>query len=156
MKTLDHSMMMSLTQSLKGSKILGVSRLFYVFDNQVDREEGDLELITTVGVFVFSGANAELLRVSAGSWADPFKSPLSEINQAYINEHGCYRKIDCSDDDRYKEMIGRQVGCARLLQNEAGVAGIYIHAELTEIWFVVEGDESLVFWSKPELYSFVD
>ncbi len=156
MKTLDHSMMMSLTQSLKGSKILGVSRLFYVFDNQVDREEGDLELITTVGDFVFSGANAELLRVSAGSWVDPFKSPLSEINQAYINEHGCYRKIDCSDDVRYREIIGQQISSARFLQNEAGIAGVYIHAGEAEIWFVVEGDESLVFWSKLEGYSFAD
>jgi len=138
-------------RSIQGETILGISRLAYVYQDEIDRNDGDVELVTTAGDFLLGSVNGDDLRVLIGRWEDPFKEPLSEENLAYVHDHGCWRMFDCCETDPYREMIGQQMDEVQLLRNQFDdVAGVMILAGRVAMWFVVYGDECHVYWEKPD------
>jgi len=75
-----------------------VRRVFYVFDDEVDREFGPVELTFSDGAAVVfdAGADGEALAVRRGAWRDPFAEPLSEANRSFVREHGKWTAFDVS------------------------------------------------------------
>ena len=141
-------------RSIQDETILGISRLAYVYQDEIDRNDGDVELVTTAGVFGLGSVGGDFLRVLIGRWEDPFKEPLSEENLAYVHDYGCWRQFDCCEIDPYQLMIGQQIDEVQLLRNQFGeVAGVMILVDRIAMWFVVCGDECRVYWEKPDFFT---
>lgn len=138
-------------RSIQGETILGISRLAYVYQDEIDRDDGEVELVTTAGVFELGSVNGDDLRVLIGRWEDPFKEPLSEENLIFVRDHGCWRMFDCCETDLYRDMIGQQIDEVQLLRNQFGdIAGVMILVGCVAMWFVAGGDECHVYWEKPD------
>ena len=134
-----------------GRRVTGVARIFYEYRGSIDEDDGPLELaLDGVPIVLDVAGDGESLQVRKQAWADPFEGPLSEENRLYVEEHGRWRRVDCSRAEPYAGLIGQIVTDSCALLNEfKKVAGVRISVSTGSMWFVVLGDESDVYWAQP-------
>jgi hypothetical protein len=138
-------------RSLVGKRITHVARVLYEYRGEVDPGDGALELGLDGQTLLLDGeSDGERLRVSEQPWVDPFEEPLSEENRRFVETHGKWRRVDCSRSDVYSGLLGQVITDACALNNKFGtLAGLRISVPTAGIWFVVDGDESHVYWAQP-------
>ena len=85
-----------------------ISRLYYIFQGAYNRETGAIQFQFHDGSILFCdvGADGEQLALSNQKWQDPFREPLSPINQTYVQEHGKWCLVDVSIEEPYSNIIG--------------------------------------------------
>jgi hypothetical protein len=102
-------------------------------------------------VFLVDGEpDGETLRVKTASWFDPFEGRSSPENQAFVAESGKWVRVPMSNEAPYNEFINTKVCAVEILRNRFGnTAGFAIETSGRTLWFVVQGDESRVYWAAP-------
>lgn len=103
---------MAIVASVCGPAVVTrVRRIFYVSDDEVDREYGPVELAFSDGTAVLfdAGADGEELAVWRGAWRDPFAEPLSEVNRLFVHEHGKWTAFDISVEPSPALLIGKPI-----------------------------------------------
>ena len=135
-----------------GKRIRGIFRVWYDFQGELDKSDGPIELdFSDDSVLVITGqSDGESLKVSNARWRDPFEPPISRENEDYISQYGRWRRVSVSDEEPYKEFVGRSVAAIDLLENQFGrLAGAGIIAAGGSMYIVVEGDEDHVYFGQP-------
>ncbi|MEZ4473288.1 MAG: hypothetical protein R3F60_21375 [bacterium] len=142
---------LSCLDEVVGSKLTGIARILYEFNGEIEPDDGAVELTSEGFTALLEGSgDGESLRVREAAWKDPFEAPLSPDNYRYAQEHGRWRRIDCSTLPNYSDLVGREVTEIRPLANEHGrIAGLRISVPNRTMWFVVQGDECHVRWAHP-------
>ena len=137
--------------SLLGQRIRGLTRVFFEYAGVLERDDGPLEcMCERTTCLLDSQSDGEQLRVREGPWVDPFEYPLTDENRKYVDEYGKWRRVDCSKDPPYADLIGQRIVAIAMLQNSTGViAGVRLSTPVRELWFVVQSDECYVCWSHP-------
>lgn len=138
-------------EGLVGQTVTGIARVLYEWRGALDDTDGDLELeLNGRLVLLDCASDGERLRVKEARWEDPFAEPLSDENRAYVAEAGKWRRVDCSHQGPYRDLIGQRITDVLLLRGAFGViAGVRISVASRSLWFVAEGDESHVYWEQP-------
>lgn len=138
-------------KSLVGKRITSINRVLYCYQGEIEPGDGPLELVLDGQPILFdAGPDGESLRVRSKSWSDPFGEPLSPENREYVETHGKWQRVNCAHSNNYSDLLGHRVTDARLLANQFGrVAGVRLSASGHDLWFVVHGDESHVYWVQP-------
>ena len=140
-----------LPKDLIGRRITGVARVFYEYRGLIEEGDGAVELTLDGEPILFEGdGDGERLRVREQAWIDPFEEPLSEENREFVEEHGRWRRVDCSGTKPYADLCAHKIIDACDLVNRFNrVAGVRISVSTASMWFVVDCDESYVFWAHP-------
>lgn len=139
-------------KSLCGKRLHAVARILFEHAGRIDPGDGPLELYLDDGtVVLFDGsADGEGLRVQYAPWVDPFASPISEENRAYIEQSGKWSRVEQSSDPLFVDLLGEVISSVTILDNEFGrEAGVQISIGGKDLWFVVAGDECHVHWTQP-------
>lgn len=127
-----------------GREVVGVARVFYSFEGEVEPGDGPLEITFAGGSALLfdSDAGGERLRVTPQPWVDPFEGPQTAENLAYLETHGCWRRVDVSADPLYAWLCEEGLQAVDVLDNPFGVlAGIRLTGRSAGFCFFVSGDE---------------
>lgn len=139
-------------QKITGKRIVRIDRILYEFNGLIEPGDGPLELHLEDGsVFLFDGASdGESLRVETQPWTDSFEGAMSSENEAFVAASGKWSRVPVSDEAPYDELVGAEVNTVDILENEFGrEAGLAIETGHRTLWFVVQCDETHVFWAYP-------
>ena len=141
----------SFPSAIVGRTVTSVGRVLYEHRAVIEPVDGALEIgVDGRLILLDAAADGERLRVREQAWNDPFEKPLSRENEAYVKEHGRWRRVDCSRQEPYSELLGQSVTDVRFLENEwHHVAGVRLSVAARSLWFVVAGDECRVYWAHP-------
>lgn len=134
-----------------GERVTHVARILYEHGGEIGERDGALEIRTDSRTLLLDGASdGESLRLRAGAWHDPFEHPLSDENRRYVEQHGRWVRVDCSELERYSELLGKElVEVVPLLNEHGSTGGLRLAVRDRTLWFVVEGDEGHVYWAPP-------
>lgn len=138
--------------SLLGRTVTRINRILYEYRGEVRSDDGALEFEFSGGgvVRLDGAADGEQLCAVDARWEDPFREPLSAENARYVEEHGRWRRVDCSGLVGYADFIGQPVTAVRILRNRWGrVGGIRISSPNRTLWFAVDSDECRAYWAQP-------
>jgi hypothetical protein len=94
--------------STLGAVIVGIRRIFYVFQGSVNSSVGALELTFADGgvIVLDSGADGESLVVSTLRWEDPFlEGVMSPVNSDFIAKSGKWSAFDVSEIVGYEAFV---------------------------------------------------
>jgi hypothetical protein len=136
-----------------GRQINRIRRVFFTVGAETDRRAGPMELTFTPGgtLLLDVGADGEALVVREEPWHDPFESPISTENQAWIAEHGQWTALDVSREPAYERFIGATLRSIHTMRTAAGtVCGLRLMFDTETIDFVGSADEALVFLSSQD------
>lgn len=87
-------------------------------------------------------------------WRDPFAPPLTEENEAWIQEHGKWGRHDVSQYAPYHYFIGKPLTSISVLERIADVpGGLVLTAGQRSLFFWVDDDEDEVDSQIPVGYS---
>ena len=101
---------MSTAPELVGREITRIRRLHYVFQGQVNANDGPIELTFADGSVVMCDAAADwTLEFFGAAWVDPLHEPLSESERAYVDRYGRWSAYDVTELAPYSWLVGRQV-----------------------------------------------
>jgi len=95
-----------------GAVIVGIRRIFYVFQGSVNTSVGALELTFADGraILLDSGADGESLRISTLRWEDPFAAgPLSSENRDFIAKSRKWSAFDVSEEIGHAIFVGSRI-----------------------------------------------
>lgn len=137
---------------VEGKVLASIARVLYEHGGQLDTSDGPVELRFEDGgtLLLDGGSDGETLRTSSSPWRDPFAGQLSAANRAYIQEHGRWTRVDLSNEDAYRDLVGNDVVEMAPLFNEFGrLSGVKLATFDRTMWFVIEGDECHVRWAPP-------
>lgn len=132
--------------------VASIARVLYEHGGQLDMSDGPVELRfeDSATLLLDGGSDGETLRTSSSPWRDPFAGKLSVENRAYIQEHGKWTRVDVSNEDAYRDLVGNAVSEVAPLFNEFGrPSGVKLATIDRTLWFVIEGDECHVRWAHP-------
>lgn len=135
-----------------GRKVVGVARILYTFEGEVESDDGALEITFGDGsVLLFdSDGGQERLRVVPAPWIDPFEGPQTPENRAWLDAHGRWRRVDVSADPDYAWLCAEGIGEVEVLENEFGLeAGVRLGAGFNALYFFVRCDECHVGRERP-------
>lgn len=138
-------------RNLAGKRITYIARVLYEHGAEIDPDDGAVEIgIDDQVLLIDAAAEGDSVRAREGAWKDPFTEPLGEDNRRYIEAHGRWRRVDCSQLSAYSELVGQPITGVAALVNEYGrIAGVRITAGSRSMWFAVHGDECRVYWAQP-------
>jgi len=137
---------------VNGKVVASLARVLYEHGGQLDTGDGPVEVRFEDGATLLldGGSDGETLRTSSSPWRDPFEGKLTQENRAYIQEHGKWTRVDVSNEDAYRDIVGSAVVEAAPLFNEFGrLSGVKLATIDRTMWFVIEGDECHVRWAHP-------
>jgi hypothetical protein len=143
---------LSSINAIVGLTVTSIARVLYEYRGVIEPVDGALEIELDGRVVLLDAtADGEQLRIREQLWEDPFREPLSPDNKAYVERHGRWRRVICSKDAPYSDIVGRSVGDVGFLENEwHRIGGMRITVGSRSLWFVVEGDECHVYWNHPQ------
>jgi hypothetical protein len=130
-----------------GRKLSRADRIFFVFDSEVERAAGPLELIFDGGdVLLFEvGPDGERLQVSRTPWVDGIESFPTAENLEFAPTHRKWTRFDVSSESGYRDLIDQRIEDIGLVQNPHGkVTGVIIRCGRTTLRVDVEFDELYV------------
>lgn len=121
-----------------GKAVLSVQRVFYTIGDEVQRNEGPLQLALEDGSAILfqSGANGQDLVVKSERWLDPFAGELSEENQQYVAEYGKWSLFDVSDEVPYTSICGITIASFHEihLREQSEAEGFPVAKAMAEGW----------------------
>ena len=138
-----------------GRTIQRIHRVLYVFEDEIDWNEGALQLTFTDGsVLLLDGdSDGESLKVDGAPWLDAFSGKLNEKNKVFIQKHGKWSLVDVSEMMPYNLWPGVTVDMIRQIFNRFGIlCGVQVSGGEQNLSFIVEADECHILWNsdKPE------
>ena len=112
----------ALVGSFVGDFIEGITRIFYVFDDEVNRDAGGIELILRNGSIIHldSGGDGEALVISKDPWQDGFELATTLEDLEFVRTHGKWTRFDVSREARFRDLIGRSIDAVNLVLTPAG------------------------------------
>lgn len=135
----------AIVTSLCGTAVVTrVRRIFYVFDDEGDREYGPVERAFSDGTVVLfdAGADGEALAVSRGAWRDPFAEPLSEVNRLFVREHGKWTAFDISAEPSPALIIGEPItGYEEIRAEDGKFTGVTLYSTRVGLSIETHADE---------------
>lgn len=128
-----------------GTSLIRVRRIFHVFDGEVDRSEGSVELKFSSGQIVLGevGPAGDSMRISYEEWEDIFAEPLSPENRAFVASAGKDAAFDVSGEAPFDKLIGGRVMEVCEIAGASGKCMGYVfdvQGEMLVIW--VNSDET--------------
>lgn len=139
--------MLNALEACIGRMLTGIRRVWYEFRGQVDQTVGALELTFDDGATVVldSGANGQSLRVTLGSWRDPFEGELTPENQQFVESSGKWSGFDVRDEAPYVDLVGeRLTRITPILLGEDDVIGAIMTIGKHEVRAEVVADDLVV------------
>jgi hypothetical protein len=134
-----------------GQTIHQIHRVLYMFEGQIDWNDGALQLtFTDRSVLRLDGASdGDTLQASGSPWADPFSGKLTAENKNFIRMHGKWALVDVSDMPPYDSLIGEKINKVHPIFNQFGtLCGVQVLVKEQCFNFVVEADECHLLWKK--------
>jgi hypothetical protein len=131
-----------------GGEISRLERLRYEVGGVRGPDGGDVQLWFGDGVVRLGVASeGETLRIGDTPWRDPFAEPLSSENAEYVASHGKWTLVDVSDEEPFRELIGKCVTAVMPLTNRFGrFIGVQLVAGDSSLNVYVHADELHVSW----------
>ncbi|MBF4636288.1 hypothetical protein ITJ38_17895 [Agreia pratensis] len=131
-----------------GSGVVGIKRIFYVFEGNVDSRVGPLQIEFADGVVLFdAGSDGETLKVSDASWTDPFlaEDPPSDVNKAYVEKHGKWTAFDVAGSPEYLKFLESVIQTVTPRETSDGrLTGVVLKTTKGDISVMAEWDELIV------------
>ncbi len=140
-----------------GSKVISFHLIRYVApDGSIESSDVELELVCENDVLLrmATASDGERISISHEPWTDPFKEPICDENQRFIQKHGKWSFFDLSTQPPFSKIVGKSILAFEGLQNQFGVlAGVTITCGNETVCFCVDGDEGKLFWGRdnPEM-----
>lgn len=138
MTTQDREQLRRDLSAMVGKTIRSVQRVFYTIGNDVQRNEGPLQLELDDGSAILfqSGSNGQDLVVKPQRWRDPFAGALSPENRQYVEQYGKWSLFDVSEEDPYASLRGNQVNSVQEidLREHSKEEGFPVDRAVAEGW----------------------
>lgn len=128
-------------------RLTRVQRMHFVFDEVVDRSEGELQFEFDDGsVLLCEGdADGETIRFGDTAWPDPFADPLSGRDAEFVRVHGKWGLFDVSEEDPWNRIVGNVVyDIAMVVKPDGRDRGMLIDIGGILICIAVTADETHV------------
>ncbi len=137
---------LSALEHVRGKRLIGASRIVFEIDGTADVSCGDLELEFLGGdVLLFEGAgDGERLVVRREAWRDPFAPPLSEENQAYVQQCGKHVRVDAQAAAPTLPVGDTFIRYLPIRNQFGTLAGVRLAFTGSAVRFLVECDEAYV------------
>jgi hypothetical protein len=130
-----------------GHRIARIEQAFYVFKNERDQSQCDLQMHLDNGdtVQFTTGSNGETVRIIAAPWDDPFAEPLSAENRAFVEQSGKWTLFDTSTTSEMAPLIGQRIDRVFSVHDKWGTMhGVRLILGSLVLTYAVTGDEGFV------------
>lgn len=127
-----------------GQKLVGVRRIHYVLQDQIDTSAGPIELRFSSGLVLLcdAGPDGESIALGDQSWVDPFVDRMTEENEEYVRQHGKWIALDTSERPEFNQLIGSEVfDISRIMGTTGKTYGILINIYGASLAAYVVADE---------------
>jgi hypothetical protein len=128
-------------------EIIRIRRINYVNpDGSRDAVRGPIEFSFGSDFYLRleSASDGVSLRLRFGEWSDPFAEPLSEENRQFVLSSGKWTAYDVSDEDGYRDIVGRSFDSLDLITLNELIIGVEVSAGSAILKAVVDADELVV------------
>ena len=131
---------------LVNRRVARIRRIYYVFRGEVDGPNGPVELNFVDGTCALfdAGPDGDSLRVTSTPWLDPFREPLSAVNEEFVRESGKWTGFDVSTEPAFAKYVGATILSVSGIAAYGLVAGALLSFADGHLKIEAAGDELYV------------